>query len=138
MSNTTIVLLSFVLIFMLFVLVLVLFRVSKTAKLDEVEKIRTLDDFLNEALNLRSDALQELIEAFISTYKLPYRQGQSLSAEAKKKLEFVRNIASNPNATAKHISFLNRELAKRYGTYKTDIETYEKLGLEERKNRQRR
>lgn len=141
MSNTTIVLLSFVLIFVLFILVLVLFRVSKkneAVKFDELEKTRTLDDFLSQALNLRSEALQELIEDFISTHKLPYRQGQALSAEAKKKLEFVRNVALNPNATAKHISFLNRELAKRYGTYKTDIETYEKLGLEERKSRQKR
>lgn len=126
----------FVFIFVILIFVVVLFRASKKNEVVDLgEKERTLDDFINEALTFRGQALQELIETFINTYKLPYKQSDTLSAEAKKKLEFVRNVASNPNATAKHISFLNRELAKRYGTYKTDIETYEKLGVEERKKR---
>lgn len=136
MSNTSIVIMSFVFILVLLVLVVVLFRASKKGESSQTkERERTLDDFLEDALSLRGEALQELIESFISTHKLPFRQSETLSAEAKKKLQFVRNVASNPNATAKHISFLNRELAKRYGTYKTDIDTYEKLGVEERKKR---
>ena len=127
---------SFVLILLLLVCVIVLFRVSKKNEpTNSRTREKTLDDFLEEALSFKGEALQELIQSFINTHKLPYRQSEVLSAEAKKKLEFVRNVASNPNATAKHISFLNRELAKRYGTYKTDIETYEKLGVEERKKR---
>ena len=136
MSNTSIVAMSFVLILLLLVCVIVLFRVSKKNEpTNSSAREKTLDDFLDEALSFKGEALQELIQSFINTHKLPYRQSEALSAEAKKKLEFVRNVASNPNATAKHISFLNRELAKRYGTYKTDIETYEKLGVEERKKR---
>lgn len=136
MSNTSIVAMSFVLILLLLVCVIVLFRVSKKNEpTNSRTREKTLDDFLEEALSFKGEALQELIQSFINTHKLPYRQSEVLSAEAKKKLEFVRNVASNPNATAKHISFLNRELAKRYGTYKTDIETYEKLGVEERKKR---
>lgn len=136
MSNTSIVAMSFVLILLLLVCVIVLFRVSKKNEpTNSRAREKTLDDFLEEALSFKGEALQELIQSFINTHKLPYRQSEVLSAEAKKKLEFVRNVASNPNATAKHISFLNRELAKRYGTYKTDIEAYEKLGVEERKKR---
>ena len=136
MSNTSIVAMSFVLILLLLVCVIVLFRVSKKNEpTNSRTREKTLDDFLEEALSFKGEALQELIQSFINTHKLPYRQSEVLSAEAKKKLEFVRNVASNPNATAKHISFLNRELAKRYGTYKTDIEAYEKLGVEERKKR---
>lgn len=136
MSNTGIVIASFIFILVLLVLVVVLFRVSKKNEPSQTkERERTLDDFLEEALSARGQSLQELIESFISTHKLPFRQSETLSSEAKKKLEFVRNVASNPNATAKHISFLNRELAKRYGTYKKDIDTYEQLGVEERKKR---
>lgn len=135
MSNTSIVLMCFVLILALFIFILVLFRASKKNEPVSKDRAKTLDDYLDEALSFKGQALQELIESFISTHKLPYRQSETLSAEAKKKLEFVRNVASNPHATAKHISFLNRELAKRYGTYKTDIEAYEKLGVEERKKR---
>lgn len=135
MSNTSIVVMSFVFILVLFIFILVLFRASKKNEPALKERAKTLDDYLEEALSLKGQALQELIESFISTHTLPFKQSEALSAEAKKKLEFVRNVALNPNATAKHISFLNRELAKRYGTYKTDIETYEKLGVEERKRR---
>ena len=136
MSNTSIVAMSFVFILVLLVLVVVLFRASKKAEpAGAKEREKTLDDFLEDALSLRGEALQELIESFIQAHKLPFRQSEVLSAEAKKKLEFVRNVASNPNATAKHISFLNRELVKRYGTYKADIESYEKLGVAERTKR---
>lgn len=138
MSNTSIVLLSFIIIFVLLILVLVLFRISKKESQSELKKQeRSLDDFLQEALTLRGTALQELIEEFIKTQKLPYKQNETLSLEAKKKLEFVHNVALNPNSTAKHISFLNRGLVKLYGIYKTDIEAYEQLGVEQRKSRQK-
>lgn len=138
MSHTSIVLLSFIIIFVLLILVLVLFRLGKKESQSELkEQERSLDDFLQEALTLRGAALQELIEEFIKTQKLPYKQSETLSIEAKKKLEFVRNVALNSNSTAKHISFLNRALAKLYGTYKADIEAYEQLGVEQRKSRQK-
>ncbi len=137
--NTSIVIVLFAVLFAALIGVVLMLSLSKKGaserKVNSNARERTLDDFLEEALSFKGQALQELIESFISTHKLPYRQGEALSAEAKKRLEFVRNVASNPNATAKHISFLNRELVKRYGTYKMDIEAYEKLGIEERKKR---
>ncbi len=137
--NTSIVIVLFAVLFVALIGVVLMLSLSKKGvserKVNSNARERTLDDFLEEALSFKGQALQELIESFISTHKLPYRQGEALSAEAKKRLEFVRNVASNPNATAKHISFLNRELVKRYGTYKMDIEAYEKLGIEERKKR---
>ncbi len=92
-----------------------------------------MQDLINEGRAFSGTNLQSLIDEFIETQKLPFRQSENLSAEAKAKLEFVRAVASNKNATAKHISYLNRELVKKYGTYKADIESYEKMGLGERK-----
>lgn len=104
----------------------------------EKAKPKNLEEMINEASKTSEKNLQELMLAFINTQKLPFRDGTKLSADAKKKLDFITAIASNPNATAKHISFLNRELVKRYGSYKKEIDAYEQMGVAKRNIREKK
>lgn len=134
--NTSIVIVLFAVLFVALVGVVLMLSLSKKGASEKKEtKPRTLQDFIAEGRVFSGTNLQTLIEEFLQSQKLPFRQDDTLSSEAKQKLEFVRAVASNKNANAKHISFLNRELVKKYGTYKADIESYEKIGLEERKNK---
>lgn len=134
--NTSIVIVLFAVLFVALIGVVLMLSLSKKSASEKKEpKPRTLQDFIAEGRVFSGTNLQTLIEEFLQSQKLPFRQDDTLSSEAKQKLEFVRAVASNKNANAKHISFLNRELVKKYGTYKADIESYEKIGLEERKNK---
>ena len=134
--NTSIVIVLFAVLFVALIGVVLMLSLSKKGASEKKEtKPRTLQDFIAEGRVFSGTNLQTLIEEFLQSQKLPFRQDDTLSSEAKQKLEFVRAVASNKNANAKHISFLNRELVKKYGTYKADIESYEKIGLEERKNK---
>lgn len=134
--NTSIIIVLFAVLFVALIGVVLMLSLSKKGASEKKEtKPRTLQDFIAEGRVFSGTNLQTLIEEFLQSQKLPFRQDDTLSSEAKQKLEFVRAVASNKNANAKHISFLNRELVKKYGTYKADIESYEKIGLEERKNK---
>lgn len=134
--NTSIVIVLFAVLFVALIGVVLMLSLSKKGASEKKEtKPRTLQDFIAEGRVFSGTNLQTLIKEFLQSQKLPFRQDDTLSSEAKQKLEFVRAVASNKNANAKHISFLNRELVKKYGTYKADIESYEKIGLEERKNK---
>lgn len=134
--NTSIVIVLFAVLFVALIGVVLMLSLSKKGASEKKEtKPRTLQDFIADGRVFSGTNLQTLIEEFLQSQKLPFRQDDTLSSEAKQKLEFVRAVASNKNANAKHISFLNRELVKKYGTYKADIESYEKIGLEERKNK---
>lgn len=134
--NTSIVIVLFAVLFVALIGVVLMLSLSKKGASEKKEtKPRTLQDFIAEGRVFSGTNLQTLIEEFLQSQKLPFRQDDTPSSEAKQKLEFVRAVASNKNANAKHISFLNRELVKKYGTYKADIESYEKIGLEERKNK---
>lgn len=134
--NTSIVIVLFAVLFVALIGVVLMLSLSKKGTSEKKEtKPRTLQDFIAEGRVFSGTNLQTLIEEFLQSQKLPFRQDDTLSSEVKQKLEFVRAVASNKNANAKHISFLNRELVKKYGTYKADIESYEKIGLEERKNK---
>lgn len=134
--NTSIVIVLFAVLFVALIGVVLMLSLSKKGASEKKEtKPRSLQDFIADGRVFSGTNLQTLIEEFLQSQKLPFRQDDTLSSEAKQKLEFVRAVASNKNANAKHISFLNRELVKKYGTYKADIESYEKIGLEERKKR---
>ena len=125
--NTSIVIVLFAVLFVALIGVVLMLSLSKKGASEKKEtKPRTLQDFIAEGRVFSGTNLQTLIEEFLQSQKLPFRQDDTLSSEAKQKLEFVRAVASNKNANAKHISFLNRELVKKYGTYKADIESYEK------------
>ena len=134
--NTSIVIVLFAVLFVALIGVVLMLSLSKKGASEKKEtKPRSLQDFIAEGRVFSGTNLQTLSEEFLQSQKLPFRQDDTLSSDAKQKLEFVRAVASNKNANAKHISFLNRELVKKYGTYKADIESYEKIGLEERKNK---
>lgn len=141
--NTTLVIvaIAFILLFVL-AIILVLFTLSKSktsanVKHSGTKKALNLEQMLarlnDPSLNL--NALHELALAFINTQKLPFK-GKALSADAKKKLDFVTLFALHQNTNAKEISFLNRELSKRYSSYKKEIDAYEQMGLAKRKMRQ--
>lgn len=136
-----IVAIAFILLFVL-VIILVLFTLSKSKtsasiRHSGIKKALSLEQMLarlnDPSLNL--SALHELALAFINTQKLPFK-GKALSADAKKKLDFVTLFALHQNTNAKEISFLNRELSKRYSSYKKEIDAYEQMGLAKRKMRQ--
>lgn len=133
--NHSIVIFLIVLLLVAFVGVVVALVISRSkANADTISvRARTLKDYIDEGAVLRGENLQNLIAEFLATQKLPLRQGGALSTEAARKLEFVRAVGSNPYATAKDISFLNRELVKQNSAYKNDIDNYEKQGIARRK-----
>lgn len=61
------------------------------------------------------------------------KTSKDLDEATKKKLEFVSSFASNANASATNVSFLNRELKKLSNSYKKEIDAYEQMGLAKRK-----
>ncbi|TQR61025.1 hypothetical protein [Campylobacter troglodytis] len=99
---------------------------------EETKGAKNLDTLINEAKTANEAELDELIKLFLQDQKLPPKNSSKLSADAKKKLGFITALTSNQNATAKHISFLNRELAKKYSAYKKDIDAYEQIGVANR------
>lgn len=122
--------------FVLASLVLGVIMFVNSAKKDGVKEekkgTKNLDTLINEAKTANEAELDELIKLFLQDQKLPPKNSSKLSADAKKKLGFITALTSNQNATAKHISFLNRELAKKYGAYKKDIDAYEQIGVANR------
>ncbi|KGI55922.1 hypothetical protein [Campylobacter sp. MIT 97-5078] len=130
----------FVMLIIVFVIVVLVMMNKKNLKTSTTAsktspKALNLEQMLSNLSNpnLSSSELHELILIFINTQKLPFKSGENLSSDAKKKLDFVTTVAMHPNSTAKNISFLNRELAKRYSSYKKEIDAYEQMGLAKRK-----
>ncbi|EAH7072129.1 hypothetical protein KJK44_000507 [Campylobacter upsaliensis] len=83
--------------------------------------------------SLSDSELKELATLFIATHKLGSKTSKDLDEATKKKLEFVSSFASNANASATNVSFLNRELKKLSNSYKKEIDAYEQMGLAKRK-----
>ncbi|TKX33172.1 hypothetical protein [Campylobacter aviculae] len=83
--------------------------------------------------NLTDSDLQELAKLYVATHKLGSKTSKELDDAVKKKLEFVSALASNMNASAQTVSFLNKELKKISGSYKKEIDAYEQMGLAKRK-----
>ena len=142
MNTTLIVVAIAVILLFILAIILVIFTLSRSKtssnlKPAGVKKPLSLDQMLaklnDPSLSLNS--LHELALAFINTQKLPFKS-KNLSADAKKKLDFVTLFALHQNTNAKEISFLNRELSKRYSSYKKEIDAYEQMGLAKRKMRQ--
>lgn len=102
------------------------------------QKAKSLEELIREASSANAKNLDLLIKAFLATQKFPFRDGTKISADAKKKLDFITAVASNSNATPKHISFLNRELNKKYGSYKKEIDAYEQMGVAKRNIREKK
>ncbi|TKX28333.1 hypothetical protein CQA38_08155 [Campylobacter sp. MIT 12-5580] len=133
----------FVILIIVFVIVVLVMMNKKNPKTSTTTskaspKALSLEQMLSRLSNpnLSSSELHELILIFINTQKLPFKSGKNLSSDAKKKLDFVTAIAMHESSTAKNISFLNRELSKRYSSYKKEIDAYEQMGLAKRKMRE--
>ena len=128
--------------FVVVVLILgVIMFLSSNKKSDEDEKpqkAKSLEELVSEASSASAKNLDLLIKAFLATQKFPFRDGTKISADVKKKLDFITAVASNSNATAKHISFLNRELNKKYGSYKKEFDAYEQMGVAKRNIREKK
>ena len=85
----------------------------------------------NESLS--DNALKELATLFVKTHKLGTKNSETLDENTKKKLEFISAFSANAKASAKTISFLNKELKKISNSYKKEIDAYEQMGLAKRK-----
>ncbi|TEY03571.1 hypothetical protein [Campylobacter sp. US33a] len=108
---------------------------QKTQQKNEILNLEALKSAL-ENTRLNSQQLQEFAIMFINTQKFDKKKSKQLSQAMKEKLDFIALFAAHPNASAKNISFLNRELNKRYGIYKSEIDGYEQMGLAKRKMRE--
>lgn len=84
-------------------------------------------------VSLSDGDLRELAALFVATHKLGSKTSKNLDEATKKKLEFVSSFASNANASATNVSFLNGELKKLSNSYKKEIDAYEQMGLAKRK-----
>lgn len=129
----------FILLLLCFAFVLLILNIKKSSPKSGISPAKelNLDQILTKVGNpkLSANQLHELILSFINTQKLPFK-GSSLSAEAKKKLDFVSLVAMHPNTNAREITFLNKELVKRYPSYQKEIDAYEGIGLSRRKMRE--
>lgn len=128
----------FILLILCFTFVLLILNIKKASpRTNTATKELNLDQILTKVGNpkLSANQLHELILSFINTQKLPFK-GSNLSAEAKKKLNFVSLVAMHPNTNAREITFLNKELVKRYPSYQKEIDAYEGIGLSKRKMRE--
>ena len=137
--NAALVSIFSVLVFMIILFcIIVLYSLKKknplTMEKAVAKKLVNLDQLLNDIANpkLNSDEIQKIILKFIDSQTLPSKFGKNLSADAKKKLNFVTAVAVHQNSSAKNIAFLNRELSKRYQSYTKDILAYEQMGLAKR------
>lgn len=144
MKLVAIIVVAIIFIILLFIFIKLLFKLisgeAKNNKITQQEIIQqtvlTIRDILKLATNneLSRNELFTLCNEFI---KIPFppKQGQEISSVAKEHLDFIIFIASHKNADAKLISHLNNEAKKKNPSYASQIEEYEKTGLEQRKNR---
>lgn len=145
MNHTLIIIaVACVLLFVLAIVIVIFLNSSKDHKVVSVAASKSLNVgqmTLEQMLAKLSDPhlsikdLHDLALHFINTQKLPSKSN-SLSPDAKHKLDFVTLFALHPNNNAKEITFLNKELIKHYPSYEREIDAYEQMGLAKRKMRQ--
>lgn len=98
------------------------------------KQTNALDDLIKAAKNANSTtSLNKVVLAFIQSQSFEDRVGIEISEDTKKKLGFISAVCANKCAEAKIIAFLNHELAKRYPSYRREIDLYENLGLAKRR-----
>lgn len=112
---------------------------QKTNQKYATEKTKKFDTDLDKMIIAACDTqltdmeLKELAKLYVQTHKLGSKTSKELDDATKKKLEFVSALASNVNASAQTVSYLNKELKKISGSYKKEIDAYEHMGLAKRK-----
>lgn len=107
---------------------------QKESIVDKNKIPKDLDSMIKMAKDrsVKESILKELAIVFINTQKLTEKKAKEADEQTKHKLNFISALASNTNTSPKLVSFLNNELCKRYPSYKTEINTYEKMGLARR------
>lgn len=106
-------------------------RDKKQALLKQ-ENLSDLESLISAASRASDEELKELVKLYLQDYKLGLKISANLDELTKKKLEFVSTLAANPQASAKTISYLNKELKQNSSSYKQEIDAYEYMGLAKR------
>ena len=148
MSTTALILLIGGAVALLLVAVLVIMLLnSKNAKKAskninvKKEKIKepeiTFEELLAIVKSKRSSTndLSKAVIQLVRHFPFPEKKGNVLSDEAKKYLDFVFSVASHPNANAKLIAFMDKELKRANPSYKVEIDVYEDRGLNLRRKK---
>ncbi len=105
------------------------------------EKIKepeiTFEELLAIVKSKRSSTndLSKAVIQLVRHFPFPEKKGNVLSDEAKKYLDFVFSVASHPNANAKLIAFMDKELKRANPSYKVEIDVYEDRGLNLRRKK---
>lgn len=121
----------------IFGVVVFIFMIKKSPSTEQakIPKNYSLDELIKIVASERNqDKLKEIIDLYLATQPFEAKS-KSLSPSMAKKLDFITAAATNPTINAKLIVYLNKELKSKYSAYKSDIETYEKIGLAKRKMR---
>ncbi len=146
MSTTALILLigGAVALLLVAVLVIMLLNSKNTKKISKdikKEKIKepevTFEELLAIVKSKRSSAndLSKAVIQLVRHFPFPEKKGNVLSDEAKKYLDFVFSVASHPNANAKLIAFMDKELKRANPSYKVEIDVYEDRGLNLRRKK---
>ncbi len=104
-------------------------NINKKEKIKEPEI--TFEELLAIVKSKRSSTneLSKAVIQLIRHFPFPEKNGNIVSDEAKKYLDFVFSVASHPNANAKLIAFMDKELKRANPSYKMEIDVYEDRGL---------
>ena len=107
---------------------------AKSIISEKTTRETTLQDLLEIVRNKNSDKneLSEALKIFATSFKIPPKNGDKVSAEARAYLMFITILASHPKADAKFIAFMNNELKKANPAYSSEIDVYEKEGVRKR------
>ena len=107
---------------------------AKSIISEKTKRETTLQDLLEIVRNKNSDKneLSEALKIFATSFKIPPKNGDKVSAEARAYLMFITILASHPKTDAKFIAFMNNELKKANPAYSSEIDVYEKEGVRKR------
>ena len=103
---------------------------AKSISAEKTKRETTLQDLLEIVRN--KNELSEALKIFATSFKIPPKNGDKVSAEARAYLMFITILASHPKADAKFIAFMNNELKKANPAYFSEIDVYEKEGVRKR------
>ncbi len=148
MSTTALILLigGAVALLLVAVLVIMLLNSKNTKKFSKnisikKEKVKepeiTFEELLSIVKSKRSSTndLSKAVIHLVRYFPFPEKKGNAVSDEAKKYLDFVFSVASHPNANAKLIAFMDKELKRANPSYKVEIDVYEDRGLNLRRKK---
>ena len=110
---------------------------KKESKEKVVDPEVTFEDLLRVVKSKRSSTneLSKAVIQLVRHFPFPPKRGSSVPKEAKEYLDFVFALSSHPNANAKLIAFMDKELKRANPSYKMEIDVYEDRGLNLRRKK---